>query len=77
MVQRKAQAKNKIRFTAKSYTQGYSLVFGLSVVMAYYFVDSTRPYFLEVIQMKENYGYWFSAVSTAFFGGLIPFVSPV
>ena len=48
--------------------------FGLSMVMAYYFIDSTRPYFLEIIKLKETYGYIFSAVSTSFFGGLIPYL---
>lgn len=48
--------------------------FGLGVVLTYYFVDSSRSFFEEVIETKRTYGYLYSFISTGFFGGLIPFL---
>ncbi|MDA7920442.1 hypothetical protein N9B73_01700 [Verrucomicrobiales bacterium] len=47
--------------------------FGLAVVLVYYFVPSTRDLFEWVIAKKVRYGYLYSGISTAIFGGLIPF----
>ena len=49
-------------------------VFGLCVVSSYYYLEFTHFWFNEIIRLKEEYGYAYSAVSTAFFGGLIPFL---
>ena len=48
-------------------------VVGLLVVLTYYFVPQAAGLFEEVIELKERYGYFYSAVSTAIFGGLLPF----
>jgi hypothetical protein len=48
--------------------------FGLSLVLSYYYLDFTHGWFEEIIRLKQTYGYGYSAASTAFFGGLIPFV---
>lgn len=48
--------------------------FGLAVVLVYYFVPSTRDLFEWVMAKKVRYGYWYSGISTAVFGGLIPFL---
>ncbi|MDQ8204430.1 hypothetical protein QEH54_15475 [Pelagicoccus sp. SDUM812003] len=47
---------------------------GLVVVGAYYFVPATSGFFEFVRDVKLEYGYWYSAVTTAVFGGLIPFL---
>lgn len=47
---------------------------GLGLVSTYYLVESARPLFLQIIDWKQNYGYVYSALSTALFGGLLPFV---
>jgi len=47
---------------------------GLGLVSTYYLVESARPLFLQIIDWKQNYGYVYSAFSTALFGGLLPFV---
>ena len=49
-------------------------VIGMGLVSTYYLVESTRPLFTQVISWKEEFGYLYSALSTALFGGLIPFV---
>ncbi len=46
---------------------------GLAVVLVYYFVPSARDSFEWVISKKDEYGYLYSGISTAIFGGLIPF----
>ncbi|MBT5716444.1 MAG: hypothetical protein HOI70_05995 [Opitutae bacterium] len=47
---------------------------GLGLVGTYYLVESARPLFLQIITWKQDYGYGYSAFSTALFGGLLPFV---
>ena len=47
---------------------------GIGLVCSYYFLDSSRPWFELVINLKNNYGFLYSAVSTAVFGGLIPYL---
>jgi hypothetical protein len=45
---------------------------GLGVVLSYYFINAAQAAFLSISSLKTTYGYLFSAVSTAIFGGLIP-----
>lgn len=47
---------------------------GLAVVLVYYFVPAAGGFFEKIIDLKERYGYLYSAVATAIFGGLIPFL---
>lgn len=47
--------------------------FGLLLVGAYYFLPATRPVFAWIAQCKQRGGFLFSAVSTALWGGLLPF----
>lgn len=49
-------------------------ILGLGVVLVYYRVPEARGWFTHVIELKERYGYVYSAVATAIFGGLIPFL---
>ena len=49
-------------------------VVGLGIVLTYYFIDSSRPFFDWVIEAKKTHGYLYSFLSTGFFGGLIPFL---
>ncbi|MDF1658293.1 MAG: hypothetical protein P1U58_11825 [Verrucomicrobiales bacterium] len=49
-------------------------VIGILVVAVYYGVPDSAGVFDRIIDLKERYGYAFSAVSTATFGGLIPFI---
>jgi hypothetical protein len=48
--------------------------FALALVLGYYFVPELGAAFDTVGEWKQRSGYAFSAVSTALFGGLIPFV---
>ena len=48
-------------------------VIGLGLVGCFYLIDSLRPWFDQIIVWKSLYGYWYSAFSTAFFGGVIPY----
>lgn len=48
-------------------------VFALGLLLGYYFVPSLRAPFDAVGSWKQQGGYLFSALSTAIFGGLIPF----
>ena len=47
---------------------------GASLVIIYYIGEFSRPWFNEIISLKETYGFAYSAVSTCIFGGLIPYV---
>ncbi|MEM9478403.1 MAG: hypothetical protein AAGA58_01935 [Verrucomicrobiota bacterium] len=49
-------------------------VIGLAVVLAYYFSEGARDGFVSIAEAKENWGFLYSAVATAIFGGLIPFL---
>lgn len=47
--------------------------FGIAVVLVYYRVPDSHRFFDQISSLKAEHGYWFSAISTAIFGGLIPF----
>ncbi|PCH86237.1 MAG: hypothetical protein COB88_08455, partial [Flavobacteriales bacterium] len=49
-------------------------IFVITVVGSYYLSESVAGVFDQVALMKQTYGFYFSAVSTALFGGLIPFL---
>ena len=49
-------------------------IMGVCLVAIYYFGEFSRPWFNQIIILKETYGFGYSAVSTCFFGGLIPYV---
>lgn len=49
-------------------------VLGACLVILYYTAEFSRPWFNEIISLKETYGFAYSAVSTCFFGGLIPYL---
>lgn len=46
----------------------------LALVLIYYFVPATAGAFTELARWQANGGYWFSAISTALCGGLLPFL---
>jgi len=48
-------------------------VIGLTIVFVYYFIASARGAFVHVADLKQTYGYAYSGIATAIFGGLIPF----
>jgi hypothetical protein len=47
---------------------------GLFVVLSYYFWPASHGVFARIGEWKTEYGFYFAAVSTAIFGGLLPFV---
>jgi hypothetical protein len=49
-------------------------VFALALVLLYYFSPGARPGFETVAGWKTQFGFAYSALSTAIFGGLIPFL---
>ena len=50
-------------------------MYRVALVASYYLNESIPPaLFLEIIQLKEEYGFLYSAISTSLFGGLIPFI---
>lgn len=49
-------------------------IFGMSIVLSYYFLESARPLFDRVTSLRETYGFLYSAISTGIFAGLIPFL---
>jgi hypothetical protein len=49
-------------------------VFALGLVLLYYLSPGARPGFDAVAGWKTQYGFGYSALSTAVFGGLIPFL---
>jgi len=49
-------------------------IVGISVVLVYHFVESARPGFQWIMELKETYGFLYSGIATSIFGGLIPFL---
>ena len=47
---------------------------GLFVVLTYYLLESSRGFFEAVMEIKRTYGFLYSFIATAFFGGFIPFL---
>jgi hypothetical protein len=47
-------------------------VVALSLILSYFFIPPAREFFESVALLKTDYGFLFSAVSTAIFGGLLP-----
>ena len=47
--------------------------FALSLVLGYYYVPAINTFFEQISEIKKQYGYTFSAISTGFFGGVLPF----
>ena len=47
---------------------------GLGLVLSYYFVAGVKESLEGVVRIKSQHPYLFSALSTAFFGGLFPFL---
>lgn len=48
--------------------------FALVVLLIYFFVPASKPVFVWLGALKTQYGYLYSFVATALFGGLIPFL---
>ena len=48
-------------------------IFALSIVLGYFFIPSVRDVLDGVGELKDQYGYLFSALSTILFGAFIPF----
>lgn len=47
-------------------------LFAAGILGLYFYVPALRPLFNGIGTFKQQYGVWFSPLSTAFFGGLIP-----
>ncbi|MGI9515697.1 MAG: Mpv17/PMP22 family protein [Pirellulaceae bacterium] len=47
-------------------------IFGCAIITGYYFVPAFRELLEQVAEWKIRWGFLFSAISTALFGGLIP-----
>jgi len=45
----------------------------LLIVLSYYYLPEVKSLLNHVGELKDQYGYFYSAVATALFGGLIPF----
>jgi hypothetical protein len=52
-------------------------IVAVGIVLSYYFLPAAQAFFQEVARLKSTYGYAFSFISTALFGGLVPFVFAV
>jgi len=49
-------------------------LFAATILIIYFFVPATKPTFILFGELKKTYGFGYSFISTAFFGGLIPFL---
>ena len=49
-------------------------ILGLCLVFLYYMGEFSQPWFDGIINLKETYGFAYSAVSTCVFGGVIPYL---
>jgi hypothetical protein len=67
--------QNGLSAARKNAVPGFLLqCFALIMVLLYYFHPATREILLKIPAIKEKTGILFPIVSTAFFGGLIPFI---
>lgn len=48
--------------------------FALAILLVYFFVPQTQDTFAWFSQRKQEYGFFYSGISTALFGGLIPVI---
>lgn len=48
--------------------------FALAILCIYFFVPVSKPVFIWFGDLKAHYGYLYSFIATALFGGLIPFL---
>lgn len=49
-------------------------VFAVSILLIYFFVPASKPIFTLLGELKQTYGFGYSFIATAVFGGLIPFL---
>lgn len=49
-------------------------LFAISILVIYFFVPASRPVFTLFGELKQTYGFGYSFIATALFGGLIPFL---
>ncbi len=47
-------------------------IFGSAIITGYWFIPSVHRFLETIAQLKIRGGFWFAAVSTGLFGGLIP-----
>lgn len=48
--------------------------FAVSILLIYFFVPASKPLFTLLGELKQTYGFGYSFIATALFGGLIPFL---
>ena len=48
-------------------------LFALALVTCYFYIPSVNTFCGKIANIKQDYGFFFSGLSTAIFGGLIPF----
>ncbi len=59
----------------KNLVPGLALqLFALSILVIYFFVPAAKPVFSWFGLLKQHYGFAYSFIATALFGGLIPFL---
>lgn len=49
-------------------------LFAASILVIYFFVPTAKPLFTLFGELKQTYGFGYSFIATALFGGLIPFL---
>lgn len=49
-------------------------LFATSILVTYFFVPTAKPLFTLFGELKQTYGFGYSFIATALFGGLIPFL---
>lgn len=49
-------------------------LFAVSILIIYFFVPTSKPLFTLFGELKQTYGFGYSFVATALFGGFIPFL---
>lgn len=49
-------------------------LFALSIGLSYFYWPASQQVFLIVAELKADFGAWYAVISTAIFGGLLPFL---
>lgn len=49
-------------------------LFAASILLIYFFVPASKPVFILFGELKRTYGFGYSFIATALFGGLVPFL---
>lgn len=68
------QLRIKNAFRANIKPAIYLQTIAVAIALSYFYIPTTEPFFASLAHLKTTYGIYYSIVSTAIFGGLLPYL---